>query len=310
MSLTGVRLTSACLLFVIVTAMAPETGGETVAKPWWEWKSVKVAAVQMAGGEVDTVDKMVFYVRRAAADDAQLIAFPEYALGRFSIPCAIVDRIAQAAREHRIYVVVAGWEEFEPGAIDARKPGAFSNTTLILGRDGSIVGKFSKVHGAVGEPPYFHPPNPDEPEHIMEAGAGYPTYQLDFGRIGVMTCYDGYFAESADCLSLNGAEIIIWNNGRNGSIEDYLVKADMFRSFCAIVATNLAQGEGTMIATWPSQILAKVPGTGEHYITAEIDLEHLREHRANSRMHHQRRPEVYGPIVQQHEPWAVYERNE
>jgi len=41
----------------------------------------------------------------------------------------------------------------------------------------------------------------------MKKGDGFNVFELDFGTIGIMTCYDGYFSESADILSLKGAEI-------------------------------------------------------------------------------------------------------
>jgi len=121
-----------------------------------------------------------------------------------------------------------------------------------------------------------------------------------------MTCYDGYFSESADILSLKGAEIVCWINGRAGSIEDFIVKADVFRNYIAMIATNLAPGSGTMIATWPANILAHVKETGDHYITAEIDLEALRIQRKHSRVFHQREPEKYGVITQEMNPQKKY----
>ena len=275
-------------------------------KHWSEWKTVKVAACQVeihTGREIDVIVK---YIHRAGSDGAQLVVFGEYLLGAFRDSCPALERVAAAARSNNIYVIVGGWEEFEPGAYAAKKPGAFANTALIFDRTGKIIGRYNKTHQAVGEPPHFWPAKGDEHEWLMKPGDGYPTFQLDFGRIGVMTCYDGFFAESAGSLSLNGAEIVVWINGRAGPIEPFLVQADIFRNYCAMITTNLGPGAGTMIGTWPNVILAHVTETGNHYISAEIDLEKLRWRRANSRTFHQRRPEIYGAVAQRHAPWKVY----
>jgi hypothetical protein len=57
-------------------------------------------------------------------------------------------------------------------------------------------------------------------------------------------------------------------------------------------------------------ILAVAPTPETDYITATIDLESLREFRLNSRVFHQRRPELYAPLARTWEPWRAYEKGE
>ncbi len=271
---------------------------------------VKVAAAQVEIHTGNEIDKAVEFIHKAGGENAELIVLGEYLLGPFYKDCSeSIKRISQAANKHNIYVIIGGWEEFEYGAFKAKKKNGYANTSLLFGRNGTIIGRYSKVHKAIGEPPYFWPPKGTEAEWLMRTGNSYPIFDLDFGRIGIMTCYDGYFPESALILSLKGAEIIAWINGRAGPIEDYIVKADMFRNYCSIITTNLAPGSGTMIGMWPNSILAKVSQTGNHYISAELDLAKLRLQRKNSRVFHQRRPKVYNAIVQKHKPWEIYEKN-
>ncbi len=281
------------------------------AQPWLECKTAKIAAAQIDIGEgSDPLGEMVAFIQRAGEEECDLIAFPEYLLGPFPSegePSENLKRILEAAKAAKIFVVVGGWQEFTPGAYSAMRKNEFSNTTLVIDRQGKVIGKYSKTHRAIGpNSPHFWPPEGNEPEWLMEAGDDFPTFQLDFARIGIMTCYDGYFPECSALLSLQGAEIIIWNNGRAGSIETFIVQTDMFRNYCAMVATNLGTGSGTMIGTWPATILAHVPETGSHYISAEIDLADLRWRRTYSRTFHQRRPEIYQEIVKQHQPWKSY----
>jgi N-carbamoylputrescine amidase len=134
----------------------------------------------------------------------------------------------------------------------------------------------------------------------MEKGKDLPVFDLDFGKVGILTCYDGWFPEPARVLSLKGAELIFWINGRGGSVEDFIVKSTIFRSHVAMITTNQAYGGGTMIGDcgkWPGRILRRCPEKKEAYITAKIDLKGVRRIRATSRNFRQRRPDLYGELV-------------
>ncbi len=270
---------------------------------------VKVAAVQIIGFDkadlprpgFDPGEAVVRFVEKAANDGAQLVVFPEYLLGRITIPGPQTDRIAGAAAAGKIYVVVGCWE--------VSQDGSFANTALLFDRSGTIAGKYHKVHAAVdhfeGQPPWSRPPQgkddewflTNDPEWKMKRGEDFPVFDLDFGRVGILTCYDGWFPESSRILSLKGAEILVWINGRKGTVEDFLVKSAMFQNEVAMVATNQAYGSGTMIGQWPAQILAACTEPEEGYITATIDLGRVRKARQNSRNLRQRRPDIYGEIV-------------
>lgn len=290
------------LFMLLPTAIA---WGDEPPKP----SQVKVAAVQMLGYDKtdlprpddDPSEAVVPFIERAAKDGAQLVVFPEYLLGRISVPGPQTDRIAKAAAAGNIYVVVGCWEVFEDGT--------YANTALLFDRSGQIAGKYRKVHAAVdhfeGEPPWSKPPQgkdnnwflTNDPEWTMQRGDGFPVFDLDFGRIGILTCYDGWFPESFRILSLRGAELLVWINGRKGTVEDFIVKSAMFQDEVAIIATNQAYGSGTMIGQWPAQILAACTEPKEGYITATVDLGKVRMARQHSRNLQQRRPEAYGEIV-------------
>ena len=137
----------------------------------------------------------------------------------------------------------------------------------------------------------------NDPEWIMKRGEDLPVFDLDFGRVGILTCYDGWFPEPARVLSLKGAELIVWINGRRGNVEDFIVKSTIFRSHVAMVTTNQAYGGGTMIADWPGRILTSCNEPREAYLTATVNLAAIRKARKHSRNFAQRRPELYGEIV-------------
>ncbi len=271
--------------------------------------TIKVAAVQVSGydkgdlpkDDYDPTVQILPYIDRAGKDDVDLIVFPEYVLGHIKVPGPATKKIAAAAAANRLYVIVGCWEQFSDGT--------YANTALIFDRDGAITGKYHKTHAAIdhyeGSPAWANPPAgkskewflKNDPEWTMEKGDGLPVFDLDFGKVGVMTCYDGWFPEPARVLSLRGAELIVWINGRGGSVEDFIVKSTMFRSHVAMITANQAYGSGTMIGNWPARIIARCPDKTEAYITATIDLARIRRARETSRNFRQRRPDLYSELV-------------
>jgi N-carbamoylputrescine amidase len=302
----SIRLTLPVLTISVTFATATGLAAEPAQnRP----DTVKVAAVQILGYDktdvprpgYDPTEAMIPYIDKAADDGAELVVFPEYVLGRIPVPGPTTEKISKAATANRIYVIVGCWEVYDDDS--------FANAALLFDRAGKIVGKYYKTHAAVdkweGDPPWSKPPSgkdtdwfiKNDPEWIMKRGGDLPVFELGFGRIGILTCYDGWFPESSRVLSLKGAEILVWINGRGGAVEDFIVKSAMFRNHVAVISTNQAYGAGTMIADWPTRILARCPDRKESYITATINLKNIRRARKYSRNFQQRRPDLYGEIV-------------
>ncbi len=289
---------------LVVTASTAEGESPDLPRP----ETVKVAAVQISGydkGDVprdgyDPTDDLVPYIDRAGKDGVQLVVFPEYVLGRIPVPGSATNKIAAAAARQRIYVIVGCWE--------VHGDDSYANTALLFGRNGKIIGKYHKTHAAVdhyeGDPPYSSPPSgkdrmwfiKNDPEWTMEKGMSLPVFDLDFGKVGIMTCYDGWFPEPPRILSLKGAEVLVWINGRGGKVEDFIVKSVMFQSHVAMITTNQAYGSGTMIADHPSRIVAQAADRTESYISGTLDLKRIRQRRSHSRNFQQRRAELYEPL--------------
>jgi predicted amidohydrolase len=218
------------------------------------------------------------------------------------VPGPETRRIAKAVRRANLYVIVGAWELLDNGR--------FANAALLFGRDGQIVGKYYKTHAAVDQfdksrtPWTSPPPGHDlewfakhDPEWKMTRGQRLPVFDLDFGKIAVLTCYDGWFPEPWRVVSLDGAEIVVWINGRGGLVEDFLVRSAIFWNEIDVVAVNQAYGAGTMIGQYPDTILERVDQPGEAYLSATLDLKALRHARAHSRNRAQRRPGLYGALA-------------
>lgn len=300
-----------CLLLTTLTgirAVAPDMLHADEQLPL-NRDSVKIAAVQISGydkGDLprdgyDPAALCVPYIDRAGNENAQLVVFPEYVLGHITVPGPATDRIAAAAQANAVYVIIGCWEVFSDQT--------FANTALLFDRTGQIAGKYRKTHAAIdhfeGTPPWARPPAgksrewmlQNDPEWLMEAGTDLPVFDLDFGRVGIMTCYDGWFPEPPRVLSLKGAELLVWINGRGGSVEDFIVKTTIFQSHVAMVTTNQAYGSGTMISDSAAKIMARAPDKQEACIFGTVNLKHIRQIRASSRNFQQRRPDLYGPLT-------------
>jgi predicted amidohydrolase len=71
------------------------------------------------------------------------------------------------------------------------------NTAVLIDRHGRVAGKYRKVHLPR-----------EEIEGGLTPGGAYPVFDTDFGRIGMMICWDGEYVDSARALAIQGAEIL------------------------------------------------------------------------------------------------------
>jgi predicted amidohydrolase len=107
-----------------------------------------------------------------------------------SIPGPSTKYFGALAEKHKMHLVV--------GLVE-RDGHLLYNVAVLIGPRGQIIGKYRKVC---------------LPRSEVEAGicpgAEYPVFQTDFGKVGLMVCYDGFFPEVARELSNRGAEVIAW----------------------------------------------------------------------------------------------------
>lgn len=106
-----------------------------------------------------------------------------------TIPGPLSDMLSQKARKCGMYVATSLHEIVD---------GTIYNTGILIGRRGEIVGKYRKVHLAL-----------EEGEMGVTPGSEYPVFETDFGKVGIMICYDYWLPEPARLLRLNGAELLL-----------------------------------------------------------------------------------------------------
>ena len=171
---------------------------ESIAAP--TPRRVKIAAVRRRPAQTqDPVGDFLATIASQVPPDADLIVLPEgitvigtgktYSDVVETIPGPTTNRLAKVARDRKAYVVAGLFE---------REGRVLYNTSVLLNRQGEIVGRYRKVYLPAGEV-----------EGGLTPGAGYPVFPTDFGTVGMMICYDVMFPEPARALASQGADIIL-----------------------------------------------------------------------------------------------------
>lgn len=148
-------------------------------------------------------------IRRLAADGAELIVNQELHDSLYfcqtenvdlcglavAIPGDETDFYASLARECGVVLVTSLFER--------RAPGLYHNTAVIFEKDGSIAGKYRKMH-IPDDPAYY------EKFYFTPGDIGFSPIQTSVGRLGVLVCWDQWYPEAARLMALAGAEILIY----------------------------------------------------------------------------------------------------
>ena len=111
------------------------------------------------------------------------------------IPGPSTDFYGEIARQHGIVLVTSLFER--------RAAGLYHNTAVVFERDGSIAGKYRKMH-IPDDPAYY------EKFYFTPGDLGFRPIDTSVGRLGVQVCWDQWYPEGARLMSLQGAELLIY----------------------------------------------------------------------------------------------------
>ncbi|MBK1877188.1 carbon-nitrogen hydrolase family protein [Pelagicoccus mobilis] len=274
--------------------------------------SARITMVQLQDlpEKAPSIERMPAFFEQAAQNGSDLIVFPEYTLGQgITEDHENIVRFRELAQKHNMYAIAGCVEKHDNRG---------ATTALLVDRFGNIIGRYLKAHPAAGPGPHWWPPIKDwdgEARGIL--GSEFKVFHLDFGPIGILQCYDGYFPEAWASTSYAGAEIILWINGRDGMVEDFHCLSAASAFGCA-VGGNISNGKNTGFAgpfqnfvsgegdKEESRLFPRIKEAGDACVHAEIDLAGLRHHRKHLRTMHQRRPELYGRLTKDVKMWQNY----
>jgi beta-ureidopropionase len=182
--------------------------------------------------------------------------------------------------------------------------GIYYNTAAVIDADGKYLGKYRKTHipqvAGFYEKFFFKPGN-----------SGYPVFQTAYCKLGVYICYDRHFPEGWRALALNGAEYIVNPSATVAGLSQYLWEleqpASAVANGCYIGAVNRVGTEapwnigrfyGSAYVVNPrGKLIAKASEDKDELLTADIDLDMVREVRNLWQFFRDRRPETYGGLT-------------
>ena len=171
-----------------------------------------VSAIQQPCGDEDygvNLALSIAKIREAAAAKADLVVLPELHLGKYfcqiedhsvfdlaqPIPCKTTDILSALAKELQIVIVSTIFER--------RAAGLYHNTAVVFDKDGSLAGKYRKMH--IPDDPAFY-----EKYYFTPGDLGFTPIQTSIGKLGVLICWDQWYPEAARLMALAGAEMLIY----------------------------------------------------------------------------------------------------
>lgn len=111
------------------------------------------------------------------------------------IPGPSTDFYGKLAKDLGVVIVTSLFER--------RTPGLYHNTAVVMEKDGSIAGKYRKMH-IPDDPAYY------EKFYFTPGDLGFHPIQTSVGKLGVLVCWDQWYPEAARLMALQGAEILIY----------------------------------------------------------------------------------------------------
>ncbi|MGH8459194.1 MAG: carbon-nitrogen hydrolase [Nevskiales bacterium] len=174
-------------------------------------KTLKLGLVQMSctADREQNLGKCERGAREAARQGAQLVLLQELHNSLYfcqhedpalfdlaeTIPGPTTDRLGKLAKELGVVIVASLFEK--------RSAGLYHNTAVVLEKDGSVAGKYRKMH-IPDDPGYY------EKFYFTPGDLGFAPVQTSVGKLGVLVCWDQWYPEGARLMALAGAELLLY----------------------------------------------------------------------------------------------------
>jgi len=183
--------------------------------------TLTVSAVQQPCDEdrQTNLDFSIAKIHEAAAQHADLVVLPELHLGPYfcqsedynnfdlaqAIPGPTTEILSVVAKKLGIVIVSTIFEK--------RAPGLYHNTAVVFDKDGSIAGKYRKMH--IPDDPGFY-----EKYYFTPGDLGFKPIETSIGKLGVLVCWDQWYPEAARLMALTGADMLIYPTAIGWDPED------------------------------------------------------------------------------------------
>jgi N-carbamoylputrescine amidase len=280
---------------------------------------VTFAATQFActADAADNLQRATRLVREAAARGAQVVLLQElfetpyfckdhlashFGLARSVEDNPVIERFSALARELGVVLPVSFFE---------RAHNAFFNSLAMIDADGTLLGVYRKSH--IPEGPGYH-----EKYYFSPGDTGFRVWPTRYGVLGVGICWDQWFPETARCMALMGAEVLLYPTAIGSEPQDASLDSRDHWQRCMqghaaanvmpLIASNrvgVERGQQYEMSFYGSSFIADATGaklaeadrSSEAILTATFDLDAIRAQRQAWGVFRDRRPELYAPIL-------------
>jgi N-carbamoylputrescine amidase len=276
--------------------------------------ATQFACTHEAAKNLESAERLV---RKAASNGAQIILLQElfetpyfckdhrpehFELARPVTGNPVIERFQRLAAELGVVLPLSFFE---------RANNAFFNSLAMIDADGSLLGVYRKAH--IPESPGYH-----EKFYFSPGDTGFRVWRTRHAVVGAAICWDQWFPESARCMALMGAEVLLYPTAIGSEPQDATLDTRDHWQRCMqghaaanvmpLVASNrvgVERGDRYEMTFYGSSFIAgpsgeKVVEAGreeESVLTASFDLEEVRRKRQAWGVFRDRRPALYGPIV-------------
>lgn len=277
--------------------------------------TVQVALIQMSCGTnmQSNIDKAAAMVCQAADAGANIVCLQELFASRYfpqsvnvkhyQLACALPDTsvavMQKIAADKKLVLIVPVYE--------CARPGINFNSAVVVDADGSIAGKFRKVHIPEG-PQYL------EKYYFTPGDLGYPVFETAYATIGIGICWDEWFPEVARILGLKGAQIIFYPSAIGSEPDqpgyssqpawETVIKSHGIVNGLFVAAVNRVGREdemsfygGSFVSNPYGEVLARGDNESDQVVSARLDLNQIREFRNLFHFFRDRRPETYRELL-------------
>ena len=186
-------------------------------------------------------------IESLASDGAQIIVLSELHDSLYFCQCEDVDNFRYASRledfanfysdaaaENNVVLVTSAFER--------RAPGLYHNTAIVFDSDGSIAGKYRKMH--IPDDPGFY-----EKFYFAPGDLGFEPIDTSVGKLGVLVCWDQWYPEAARIMALKGAELLIYPTAIGWSPDDAQDEKDRQRDAWITIQRSHAVANGIPVVS-------------------------------------------------------------
>lgn len=258
--------------------------------------AARIGAAAKKGAEIVCLQELFGSRYFPQSEDAEKFKLAE------PIPGPTTESLSRLARTKRVVIVTSIFER--------RSAGIYHNTAVVIDADGSIAGKYRKMH--IPDDPCYY-----EKFYFTPGDLGFPSFQTRYAKVGVLVCWDQWFPEAARLTSLAGAEILFYPTAIGWLPSEPRNVARAQRSAWELIQRAHAVANGVFVAVanrvgregklkfWGSSFVADPFGgiaaraglEKEEILLARCDLRRIDETRQNWPFLRDRRIDAYGALT-------------